>query len=61
MRWRITVRGEGIELRGYLDDTEWIPALQELSEAMKPFGMVVASPADEDYNPFASWTDGIPS
>jgi hypothetical protein len=61
MRWRITVRGEGIELRGYLDDTEWIPALQEFSEVMKPFGMVVASPAEEDYDPFASWVGGVPS
>jgi hypothetical protein len=60
MRWRITVRGEGVELRGWLDDTEWIPALQELSEVMKPFGVVIASPAHEAYDPFVDWEGGNP-
>jgi len=50
------VRGLGVELRGYVDTDldEDQPGLVELSEAMKPFGMVVASPAEHDYNPFKS-------
>jgi len=48
------VRGLGVELRGYVDTDldEDQPGLVELSEAMKPFGMVVASPAEHDYDPF---------
>ena len=60
MRYRITVRGEHIELRGYIDgdkDEQGHPRLPvnlaEFAKAMKPFGIVVASPADEHYNPFA--------
>lgn len=49
-RIRITVRGENTELRGYMDADR--DALVAFSEAMKPYGMVVASPADDDYNPF---------
>lgn len=54
MRFRITVRGLAIELRGYLDELgiEGQPGIKELAEAMKPFGVVVASEADRDYNPF---------
>lgn len=50
MRYRITVRGEGVELRGYVDGT--IERLESLSYLMKPFGIVVASEADDDYDPF---------
>ena len=57
-RFRITIRGLGVELRGYMDQgiDEDQPTLEELAEAMKPFGVVVASEAERDYNPFAEWT-----
>jgi len=52
-RVRITVRGDNprVELRGYMDvkSYEWLAAF---SEVMKPYGIVVASPADDDYDPF---------
>lgn len=51
MRYRITVRGENTELRGYLVPTD-NNMLSELAECMKPFGMVVASAADDTYDPF---------
>jgi hypothetical protein len=56
MRFRITVRGEHVELRGYFDvkvDDEATPA--DLAEAMRPFGIVMASVADDDYDPFLDW------
>jgi len=52
-RWRITVRGEDCELRGYLDvsdRTDQPNRLVEFSDAMKPYGIVLASPAP-DYEP----------
>ena len=50
MRFRITVRGEGVELRGYLDaDGE---ALGKFAHKMEPYGVVLASIAADDYNPF---------
>lgn len=54
MRIRITVRGLGIELRGFMDELtdEDAPTLWQLAEALKPFGMVIASLAEPDYNPF---------
>jgi hypothetical protein len=50
VRYRITVRGEDTELRGYIDGDE--SRLRKLSLLMEPFGLVVASPAQPDYNPF---------
>jgi len=58
MRWRITVRGEGTELRGYFNQMD---DLEEFARVMEPFGIVMASPAEDDYDPFASWEGGIPS
>ena len=60
MRYRITVRGLGIELRGYVDQglDEDQPTLIEFANAMEPFGVVVASPAEPDYDPFTR--AGIP-
>jgi hypothetical protein len=57
MRFRITVRGDGVELRGYLDvgDQRDAPSLAQFAEDMKPYGLVVASVADDDYNPFTTW------
>jgi hypothetical protein len=54
VRYRITVRGLGIELRGRMDTDldEDQPTLGDFSNAMKPFGLVVASPAKDDYDPF---------
>lgn len=60
MRIRITVRGEGTELRGYLDMGflgEGDADLRAFAKAMQPFGVVIASPADDDYNPFKDWHD----
>jgi hypothetical protein len=50
-RFRITVRGEQVELRGYVD-AEDIEEVSALGRAMKPFGLVIASYADDDYYPF---------
>lgn len=43
MTWKITVRGTDLELRGYADIE--FEQLAAFAEAMKPFGIVVASPA----------------
>lgn len=53
-RYRITVRGMGVELRGYTDTNldEDQPTLADFAKAMEPFGVVVASVADPSYNPF---------
>lgn len=55
MRYRITVRGLGLELRGIMDQglDEDQPSLAEFAKAMEPFGIVVASEATDDYDPFA--------
>ena len=52
MRFRITVREAGTELRGYLSVDD-MATLQNFAAAMKPYGVVIASPADDDYDPFA--------
>lgn len=60
MRFRITVRGDSTgghdrtELRGYLDGS--IGDVNRLAVAMEPFGIVIASGADDDYDPFEDWT-----
>lgn len=51
MRYRITVRGHGIELRGYLDAYD-PNTLARFGTMMEPFGMIIASPAEADYDPF---------
>jgi hypothetical protein len=60
MRARITVRGLGVELRGRFDELtdEDAPTLADFAEAMKPFGLVIASPAEDDFDPFT--VQGIP-
>ena len=50
MRYRITVRGDHVELRGWLDGHEH--DLGEYAKFMAPYGVVVASPAPDDYDPF---------
>ena len=54
MRYRITVRGEGVELRGYVEfeDRYALSTLGDFANDMKPYGIVVASIVDNDYNPF---------
>lgn len=55
MRYRITVRGLGLELRGIMDQglDEDQPSLTEFAKAMEPYGVVVASEAEPNYDPFA--------
>ena len=50
MRFRITIRGEGVELRGYADGES---AVLALASALAPERVVLASHAEDDYNPFA--------
>lgn len=50
MRHRITVRGTDLELRGYIDGEA---TLRVTSKVMEGIGLVIASPAEDDYNPFA--------
>lgn len=64
VRFRITVRGEQpnglrdgidhVELRGYIDGS--IDEVTALSRAMEGIGIVVASGADDDYDPFGDWS-----
>jgi hypothetical protein len=49
-RFRVTVRGTDIELRGYVDGEA---TLRVTSKVLDGIGIVVASPAADDYNPFA--------
>lgn len=50
-RYRITLRGVDVELRGYVDGSA---NLRIIADAVDPMGlMVVASEADDDFNPFA--------
>lgn len=62
MRFRITVIGDDpeMELRGYLghaDPDEASRRLGAFSEAMKPYGVVIASVAHPLYNPFTNPSD----
>jgi hypothetical protein len=52
MRFRITIRNDEprLELRGYADLEPL--ALQHFAATLKPYGLVIASPADDDYDPF---------
>lgn len=48
-RYRITVRGTDIELRGIVDGE---PNLFHLTGQMEDFALVIASEAPDDYSPF---------
>lgn len=48
MRFRVTVRDASIELRGYVDGED---VLRTLADDIAPT-MVIASPAEDDYDPF---------
>jgi hypothetical protein len=52
MRFRITVRADNAELRGYTDQ-ESVEALNEFAQNMAPIGVVVASATEDSYDPFA--------
>ena len=56
-KYRITIRRDDIELRGYIkgdDPRRLSDLLHNLGKAMEPFGaLVIASPADDTYSPFA--------
>ena len=47
-RFRVTIRGEGTEIRGYATGEALVALGNNTSD---PF-IVVASPADDDYDPF---------
>lgn len=49
-RWRVTIRGDDVELRGYIDAT--LDDLRRFADAVKPLGLMIGSPADPDYDPF---------
>jgi hypothetical protein len=48
MRFRVTIRGEGTELRGYADES----VLTRLNQIPPAFAAVVVSVADAGYEPF---------
>jgi hypothetical protein len=50
MRFRVTVRGTDLELRGYIDGEA---TLRVTSKALEGIGLVIASPAEDDFDPFA--------
>jgi hypothetical protein len=52
MRLRITIRGEGTEIRGYAT-----PEVARALAAATPEVVVVASITTEDYNPFGEEED----
>lgn len=63
-RYRVTVRGVGMELRGFVTAASY-STLERLAAQMHP-AAVMASPADPDYDPFsipddAVWRDTIES
>lgn len=52
-RFRVTVRGNSMELRGYVDGEHAVRAFAEL--LFREYGtdpLVVVSPVDDGYNPF---------
>lgn len=57
MRHRITVRADNVELRGYFDGEH--ESLQEFADNMAPVGMVIASVADDHWNPFGPPVDEV--
>lgn len=48
-RYRITIVGEDLELRGYIDGTT---NLHEVGKRIGHFGSILASLAPDDFNPF---------
>lgn len=53
MRFRVTVRGEGVELRGFIERDETYQLMRLFADDIGDEGvLVIASEADADYNPF---------
>lgn len=48
-RHKITIRGTDLELRGYIDGDA---TLRVTAKVMEGIGLVIASPAEDDYDPF---------
>ena len=52
-RFRITVRGDGIELRGFVDADTLNQVERLFADDLEESGaVIIASPAAADYNPF---------
>ena len=54
MRFRITIRGDGTEIRGYAPPSVTVAIAKALEQLDC---MVVASPTDDDYDPFKEKTN----
>jgi hypothetical protein len=52
VRYRVTIRGDGTEIRGYATAEALVALSDDVSD---PF-VVVASPVEDDYNPFKEET-----
>lgn len=52
MRHRITVRGEGVELRGYIDADHLYQVERLFADDLDERAILVVSPAEDDYDPF---------
>lgn len=48
-RYRVTLLGEHLELRGYVDGQD---RLRQLGRSVDQFGVIIASQQDIDFNPF---------
>lgn len=53
MRWRITVRGVGIELRGFIDADHLYEVERLFADDLNESAMLIVSPAESDWNPFS--------
>lgn len=51
MRFKLTIRGDDTELRGYMD-MGTTDTLAAFANAVEPYGLVIASAVEDDYNPF---------
>lgn len=57
MRYRITLRGVGVELRGYVDEQA---NMEAIAKAVDPLGLLVlASPMPDDFDPFTLETEAL--
>ena len=52
MRFKVTIRGDKAELRGYIT-TPTEEGLAIAAQAVTPIGLMIASPAADDFDPFA--------
>lgn len=52
MRFRITVRGDGVELRGYVERDSLNQVERLFADDLQEDATLIVSRADDDYNPF---------